>query len=380
MATDETFRRWRNYPEAATAQMGRMGHGRGLTEEDSRKSALGEMLEIASACEWGDEPLMTARASDLDGNHWPPDLLNGFSSSQINDRDAWNLRLDGLDWIPPPMDDGTDIEWIAARSLLSEERMMIPADFALIGRVERGVETGCCVADSNGCAAGETKDAAMLSALLELIERDATGRWWYGGRKRPAIDPMMLDHGSKLAKHFHRQGRILRLFDITTDLGIPAVAALGSDRNGKGMVAGFAARGSLVDAARTALLELLQMELRLAIGRRHADAIGDLWEWLEISVEGAAPFATDASATVRFSDHRDRLTFSEIVDRLAANRIDVAAVDLTRKEFGTPVFRLVSPDLSHFKPRFGKPRLLAEDSRDLWRSYPTTPNPTFLRV
>ncbi len=380
MAGDETFRRWRNYPVAATAQKGRMGHGRGLSEEDSRKSALGEMLEIASACEWGDEPLMTARISDLDGNHWPPDLLNGFSSSQINDRDAWNLRLEGLDWIPPPMVDRADIEWIAARSLLSDERMLIPADFALIGRVERGVETGCCVADSNGCAAGETIDIAMLSALLELIERDATGRWWYGGRKRPAIDPMILDKGSELAKHFQGQDRVLRLLDITTDLGIPAVAALGSDRNGKGMAAGFAARGSLVDAARTALLELLQMELRLAIGRRHADVIGDLTEWLEISVEDAAPFATGAVATANISDHPDGLSFSDILDRLAANRIDVAAVDLTRKEFGTPVFRLVSPDLCHFKPRFGKPRLLAEDSRDLCRSYPTKPNPTLLRV
>jgi len=41
---------------------------------------------------------------------------------------------------------------------------------------------------SNGCAAGNTREEAILQGFLELVERDAAAIWWYGEIRRPAID------------------------------------------------------------------------------------------------------------------------------------------------------------------------------------------------
>ena len=43
------------------------------------------------------------------------------------------------------------------------------------------------IGDSNGCASGATLEEAKTAAILELIEWDATARWWYGRSPRPVI-------------------------------------------------------------------------------------------------------------------------------------------------------------------------------------------------
>jgi len=46
-------------------------------------------------------------------------------------------------------------------------------------------------ADSNGCAAGNTREEAIVQGFLELVERDAYAIWWYnrlshaGSRSQP---------------------------------------------------------------------------------------------------------------------------------------------------------------------------------------------------
>ena len=35
------------------------------------------------------------------------------------------------------------------------------------------------LADSNGCAAGNTREEAIVPGFLELVERDAYAIWWY---------------------------------------------------------------------------------------------------------------------------------------------------------------------------------------------------------
>jgi ribosomal protein S12 methylthiotransferase accessory factor YcaO len=41
--------------------------------------------------------------------------------------------------------------------------------------------------DSNGCAAGNTIEEAVLQGFLELIERDAVAIWWYNRISRPEV-------------------------------------------------------------------------------------------------------------------------------------------------------------------------------------------------
>jgi ribosomal protein S12 methylthiotransferase accessory factor len=55
------------------------------------------------------------------------------------------------------------------------------------------------------------------------------------------------------------------------------------------------------------------------------------------------------------------------LDACAAAGIDVWFADLTRAAIGVPVFRALSTTLCHYKPRFGRRRLLAPDDGDLDR-------------
>ena len=55
------------------------------------------------------------------------------------------------------------------------------------------------------------------------------------------------------------------MLDITTDIGVPCVAAVSCSANGFGFAFGLAARPTLKAAARSAILEMCQLELALAV-------------------------------------------------------------------------------------------------------------------
>ncbi len=380
-ATEQTFDKWPNFPRAATPDCGRMGHGRGLNQEDCSASALGEMIEIASCSAWGDEDLTTATLVELGENVWTPSNLSGFSNNQIIHASEWNVRLGGLDYIPKPLSQFEPIEWVLADSLTDDRQIWVAIDSVLIGRSEK--KAAVAIADTNGCACGRTKDEALLSALYELIERDATGRWWYGGRSRPRIDLESVVSGPNIAKHIDARGRTLYIFDITTDIAVPTVAAISCNQSGRAIAAGFATRASIHDAAQSALTELMQMELRIEVSHSHPEVAGDLAEWIgNMTLQKAAPFVLDELGVY---SHEDRSVVGDVeycLQQFEMCECEVAMIDMTRQEFGVPVIRVVSPDLCHWKPRFGRDRLLAPDDNDTGRNpkYTKSPNPVLLMV
>ena len=109
----------------------------------------------------------------------------------------------------------------------------------------------------------------MLHGLCELVERDAAGLWWRGGmRGRPlALDDPAVGEAAALLAGLRRGNGSRRtwLLDITTDLGIPAVAAVSCHADGKGFACGLGARPTLAGAARGAIMELCQCELAHAV-------------------------------------------------------------------------------------------------------------------
>ncbi len=356
------------FPAAACPENGRVGQGCGPDPLRSRIAALGEAVELASCCAWGDEALIRARASDLGPQAVPPDRLHGFSPRQIRRRGAWNRRYSRYDWRPG--DAAGDIDWIAANDAQDGATVLLPADLVLIGRTES--ESAAGRAGSSGCAAGPTPEAARAAALLEGIERDAAGRWWYGRRKRPVLAPSLV--APDLAAWLQGRARQTWLLDITTDIGIPVVAALSRDGSGGTPALGFAARTALADAASAALAEMLGVETALPPWR---DVSGDgmMQEWLARGPGALPPIGQTGPARPDVPD--DALTAClGALERLGLRAL---FIDLTRPVFGVPVFRAVVPGLCHDRPRFGIPRLLVPDPSDLSRPA-ARPNPVPLLV
>lgn len=349
---------WPGFPTAAMVAAGRMGHGRGQSAAESWRSALGELVEIASCCDWGDLAVQRGTVREIGPGGWAPARLNGFSDSQRADRAAWNRHLEGVDRIAGPCPDDTPLDWIAAQRANGED-VLVPADFAIIGRRQAGDPAATSIADTNGCAAGPTAQAARLAALCELVERDATARWWYGRwpcRAMP-VDGLAAEVGDWLA----RRGRRLAVFDITSDIAIPTVAALASDRDGSCLSLGFATRVCADAALQAAVMELMQLELKLFMIRGGALPEAELGRWLrEVRLDHINLAAGPPRDAVPSSDMTVAGALDLCTDAVTRAGVELAFVDMTRPEFRVPVVRAISPDLCHWKPRFGRERLLSD--------------------
>jgi ribosomal protein S12 methylthiotransferase accessory factor len=373
----ELLTRCPEYPRAALPASGRLANGCGLDPGLCATSGLGEAVELASCCAWGDEDLVLARHGDLPPGTIGPLEATGFSPAQIQARAVWNRRYGFHDWRPPAYR-GAKIEWIAGTDAISGAEVLLPADAILIGRREGGDKAAVAFADSNGCAAGATSAQAMEAALLELVERDAAGRWWFGRRCRPALPLSLLEIWPELVRWLESRARRTRLVDLTTDLGIPVVAAVSTDQGGQVPALGFAARFDMATAAGAAVAEMLGVEASLLQAR---DNPGPLTaEWMTRSPAALPPpwpETVDRPTGTPATPGSNLALATGALDRAGCR---IVFVELTRPAFGVPVFRAVAPDLCHFKPRFARPRLLAPDPRDLAPARAVRPNPVPLLI
>ncbi len=114
-------------------------------------------------------------------------------------------------------------------------------------------------ATTSGVASHRSHDAALQSALCELIERDAFVAAWLRGLPLPVLDPLRFDDGGveALLSRAARTGVSLELRALPTNFGIPAALGLATTRAGTApsLGLGAAAHPSPADAARKALLE-----------------------------------------------------------------------------------------------------------------------------
>lgn len=337
----------------------------------ARVSGLGEAIEIASLCRWGDEQTVMAHPEDLAGEHWSGVELAGFSTAQRKNRDVWNARLRGTDWLPPSTK-VAEMEWVQARRM-DGGAVWVPAEAVYVGQREIGDPGAVVVADTNGCAAASTDSASKNAALFELIERDATGRWWYGCRARHNLRASVLDPaGGALLEACRMQDLSPQLFDITTDIGIPVVAAVGG-APARPLALGFGAASTYAAASLDALTEMAQMAL-IFQGGDDSYARDGLAIWAREATYSTPPLSLGVTPV------EDPVEEPALVGNLIQEAgIRLAFFCQTRSEFDIPVWRAISPDLCHWKPRLGRKRLLAMDAQDCAAAQ-REPNSVLLRV
>jgi len=253
-----------------------------------------------------------------------------------------------------------ELSWHRATRLTDRCEVLLPADLCL-RRPAGQQETKPPFLLGAGSAAGQSWDAAALHGLLELIERDAASLWWRGGNPGRSIAPG--DEAQVMAEALLprlRQNASVRrnwLLDITTDVGVPCVAAVSCEADGFGFAIGLAARPTLVAAARSAILEMCQIELAHAVveakrrergeaalnardqvHRRRATMINaDRCRLLQPMAERAQHLILDAREPAAL--------LQRIVERLGQIGIETFGLDLTRPGFAIPVARVIAPGL-----------------------------------
>jgi thiazole/oxazole-forming peptide maturase SagD family component len=352
--------------------------GNGFTSAQAVLGCLGEAVEVASWLYRPDDRDRLLESVDTSLPVLSADAVLGFSRAQVRHRRRLNNAWDGFDAIPPLIELREPRFWSKVAGFDGKDEAWCPAflKFGGFGEIEAGDRT--VNADSNGCAAGATMATAQERAVLELVERDSTGIWWWRGCYRDRISPKSFsgsELGSALMEHRDFSDRKVWFLDISAWESAATVAAISCDGDLRRVAVGFAAAFSLYDAARKAFLELIQGELaieahgmRREAGQESAQSRTDraLDKWLAaISLSDLGFVLGAEEALVR---PKVIGTVEALLDELAANSHTIRFADLERPELGIPVTKALSEGLAHFKPRLGCRRLWAVPEARGWRT------------
>jgi oxazoline/thiazoline synthase len=265
---------------------------------------------------------------------------------------------------PTRFDRSATIEWSPIWSLADKRFRYLPT--ALLYFFYSGGPT-VHHADSNGCAAGNTLEEAIVQGFLELVERDAYAIWWYNRLQRPEVDLSQFNDSylRDLQMQFAEVGRRLWVLDVTSDLGVPTFIAMTHwiDDGKENIEFGS---GAHFDPRIAALRTLTELNQFLAIGLMGGGKSD------KSSLDGTTPFrlqdhpfltpsnnngAAPLDLGSKFRGLGTHEQVSVCVGLAQQAGLDFLVLDQTRPDIEVPVVRVVVPGLRHFYRRFAPGRL-----------------------
>ncbi|MGV7219661.1 TOMM precursor leader peptide-binding protein [Bradyrhizobium sp. UFLA05-112] len=331
--------------------------GKGSTAEQGEASALMEAIERYSGIFQGDEIRTTRRFTDFaPGDALLPNDVQLFSDTQFQNRNA--PQPDDSHPVPEPFDPSTKTEWSPVWSLRDKRCKYLPT--GLLYFFYGGFHT-----DSNGCAAGNTREEAIVQGFLELVERDAYAIWWYNRLQRAEVDLTQFDDSyvQDLQAQLADVGRKLWVLDITSDLGIPSYVAITHwMQNGHENIE-FGS-GSHFDRRIALLRSLTELTQFMSIGMM-GGGTGE-----KPTLDGVTPLRLDdypflipsddpivrPTPSLKVHDNTSDQVNACIEIAVGAG-YDFLVLDQTRPDVEVPVVRVLVPGLRHFYRRFAPGRL-----------------------
>ena len=225
--------------------------------------------------------------------------------------------------------DDRPLLWCEARTLADDLPLWVPYELVHTNfTLPLPAGSGYFTMSSNGLASGNHRLEATSHGICEVIERLEAASMRFG------------------------------VWDLTSDLGVATFACLMVDREPNFVGQIYTSHGSGTHPSRTiallrALTEAAQTRLTYIAGTRD-DADREFFERARdpgrvarLTAELQAEGPRRRFAEVASHEHQDfEAEVRWLVERLAACGIEqVAAVELTREEFGVPVVRVIAPGL-----------------------------------
>jgi oxazoline/thiazoline synthase len=337
--------------------------GKGSTAEQGEASALMEAIERYSGIFQGDETRVKRRFTDFpSGDAIRPNDVLLFSDAQCLADQASATEPDETPSTLTSFNQSAKIEWSPVWSLRDKRFKYLPT--SLLYFFYKG--SGQTSTDSNGCAAGNTLEEAIVQGFLELVERDAYAIWWYNRLQRASVDLGQFDDSyiRDLQAQLADAGRQLWVLDVTSDLGIPCfVAVLHWMHNSQENIE-FGS-GAHFDTRIALLRALTELNQFLSIGLM-GGGTGE-----KSSLDGSTPLrlrdhpflmpsenpVVQPHSSLKFGrlDLREQVT--TCVELAKREGLDFLVLDQTRLDIGVPVVRVIVPGMRHFYRRFAPGRL-----------------------
>lgn len=352
---------------------GRSG-GKGRTDIQARVSGFGEAIERYSGVFQGDEIRIKETYQQLGDRAIHPNACMNFSQSQYSDRQNWNASCQSLSQrVPEPFDETNAIEWTPVWSLTQQEFKYLPTAYCYFGYPKP--EKPDCWADTNGCAAGNTLEEAILQGFMELVERDSVALWWYNRIQRPEVDLESFDepYFCSLQKSYQSIHRELWVLDLTSDLNIPTFVAVSrcGDRDSEDILLGFGSHFDpklAVSRALTEINQILGVVLPTnADGKSQyassAEPSALNW-WQTATLQNQPYLVPDKSSRAKvYADYAQEWSDDLLEDIKRCQQIveqkgmEMLVLDQTRPDIGLKVVKVIVPGMRHFWKRLGAGRL-----------------------
>lgn len=309
-----------------------VSQGKGRDDAAAMASALMEAAEFAVA----ERPVAASRVS----------TVGAFRSGGETVYDT--ARLLPADHTFP---DDTPIRWLAGATWPQGQPVWIPRDALTIG--DEATDLPEISRSTNGLASGNTAGEALFHAVCELLERDATSLWSLledEARLATEFSIKAIDDAvtQAIARQIADAGLELRLFDQTTDLGVPCVMAVITERaDGNArlfdIAAGYGCHPNGARAAIRAITEAAQTRITNIAGGRddvgpaeYLEQADDSIAFLERRGEGQAHAPVWLAADTPLPEMLDRL--GERVGPVA----QIAWTSLGGAAYGISVVRAIS--------------------------------------
>lgn len=326
----------------------------------ARAAAIGESLERYSASYVPAERVVLATAAELGPEAVDPASFALFHPRQYATT-AFPFR---------PFDRDTTVRWTRGFALPDGDPVWLPVQLVYLPLAQPDAgEAMIGYATSSGVACAATPEEAILSALFELVERDAFMLVWSNRLSLPLLDWSGDGELRRLdERYFAPAGLRYAAVDLSAFLGLPAALGVVHGTRGElGALGVGAGCGSTVAVAwRKALAEAFDVRAHVRdalfedpslLGRPAAD-IGSFDDHIFFyGDEGRAAAAAflDASTARRSTldvppvPGANMLEQIEaVVDRLASHGVAAYAVDVTSPDVaaaGLFVMRVVCPQL-----------------------------------
>ncbi|MGK7914616.1 MAG: TOMM precursor leader peptide-binding protein [Prochloraceae cyanobacterium] len=369
--------------------MGGRSSGKGRTDAQGKASGFCEAIERYSGIFQGNEVRIESSYHNLGDRAIHPNSCMQFSQAQYDNRGTWNAqRADLFQKVPDPFNEVREIEWTPIWSLTQQEFKYLPTAYCYFGYPKPSNPD--CWANTNGCAAGNTLEEAILHGFLELVERDSVALWWYNRLQKPRVDLESFDdpYFQAITDYYHSIGRELWVIDLTGDLNIPAVAAISRrrEREVEDIILGFGAHFDPKLAIQRALTELSQVLPAVlnanpdGTTRYAISAESHLLHWWKTATLENQPYLVpDLRLTPKCNSdyasiwHQDFLEDIKYCQQLVEEKgMEMLVLDQTRPDIGLNVVKVVVPGLRHFWKRLGAGRLYDVPVQMGWLDKPLT--------
>jgi ribosomal protein S12 methylthiotransferase accessory factor len=274
-----------------------------------------------------------------------------------------------------PFTKSTKIYWVEGFDLKTHEKIYLPAPFVFIRYFFDENEAKIGIYPTTGLSCGKDENEILLSGICENIERDACMLFWLLQIPPKRIINIDDEEIQEIIKNFKSNNIDLHLFELSLDLEIPTVLALGinNQKEGPRVLIGSACKTTLKDAILRAIDELVQGFNWVYLMERYKNYnFGKNFEnithfehralfYSRLKNLSILNFIFKTKRTLDFQNFKEKvISLKKIIDNIYTMGYDIFYVDLTStdvKNIGLKVYKVLIPGLQPLNSNHNTPFL-----------------------